>query len=73
MRNPTPDAPVHQHTSEYWARLNELRRSHPHLAVQELQHFLNHPASDEAPAKPAPPKPAPSMAERIWPHLAQEK
>jgi hypothetical protein len=61
--------PALRHTREYWQRLSELRASHPHLPVYELQHFLNHPPSDE-PAKPIPePTPPATMARRIWPYL----
>jgi hypothetical protein len=68
-RSPTPEPPFATHTRDWYVRLNELRRSHPHLPVQELQHFLNHPVADE-PAKPAPPKPTPrTQAQRIWPYL----
>jgi len=69
MRNPTPEPPVHSHTREYWQRLNDLRRSHPNIPVQELQHFLNHPPSLEEPAKPAPPKPPRTKAQILWPNM----
>jgi hypothetical protein len=50
--------------------LNELRASHPHLSVHELQHFLNHPPSFDAPAKPEPKEPTErTQAQKIWPYL----
>jgi hypothetical protein len=62
--------PIMQHTRDYWERLRELRSSHPHIPVHELQHFLNHPPSFDAPAKPTPEPPKErTQAQRLWPYL----
>jgi hypothetical protein len=61
--------PLMQPTREYQMRLRELRYRHPHIPVHELQHFLNHPPSLEAPAKPTPAEPPKDLAHRLWPGL----
>jgi hypothetical protein len=61
--------PIWRRTRDYYARLNELRFSHPHIPVSELERFLNNPPSAE-PAKPTPaPSKEKSMAQKIWPNL----
>ena len=65
--------PILRHSRDFYRRLNELRSSHPHIPVRELELFLINPPRDtNEPVKPEPPKEQ-TMAERIWPHLAQEK
>jgi hypothetical protein len=65
--------PILRHSRDFYKRLNELRLSHPHIPVRELEYFLiNPPPVANEPAKPAPSKEV-SMAARIWPHLSKEK
>jgi hypothetical protein len=65
--------PVWRHSRDYYARLDELRYSHPHLSEGELKLFLNNPPPVvEAPASSVAPKPL-TKAQRIWPHLVSSE
>jgi hypothetical protein len=71
-RNPVGEGPVWRHTRDYYTRLNELRYSHPHISVRELELFLNNPPpsiANETPKAPAPEPPKVTQAQRIWPYL----
>jgi hypothetical protein len=66
--------PVWRHSRDYYARLDELRYTHPHLSEGELKLFLNNPPPVEVPAKPAPAERKPlTKAQRIWPHLVSSE